>query len=402
LLPFLPFAITDEAMSTPPPPSTPQGHNDAGNEEEAINKNKKTKKTVYLIRHAESEENRRLGSLKNAYSSVFRHWTLPAMSDLVATAELVNIPAQVDSSVSVVGQAQIENMADTLKRHNFVQASGIQLVVHSPLLRARETCFGMLQCRATTSAAAATTAATNSDPDANGNDDCINSEEMEQYALHASVQRVEELHLLTEKTPLEWIPGPYMREQFRARIAAFEEWLHEQPESVVAVVGHSQYFRSMLNLPYKFNNCDVWKVQFDYSSSAVEKDTTTTVTTRNDDTSATTAIHPPQQQAAAATTTTTIASSVSAATATKSSFFSNWMPTMTVQRGSEATCSLDNGEQQPGSSSSINNFNSEGGDAVSSSSLLPPQWSSLELVYKCNIASEKDDDDDAQAPSVEE
>ena len=84
-----------------------------------------------------------------------RQWTLPAMSDLVATAELVNLPAQVDSDVSAIGQAQIQSMADTLQRDNFVQACGIQLVVHSPLLRARETCFGMLQCR-TGSAATAT------------------------------------------------------------------------------------------------------------------------------------------------------------------------------------------------------------------------------------------------------
>jgi len=40
-----------------------------------------------------------------------------------------------------------------------------------------------------------------------------------------------------------------------------------QPEDVIAVVGHSQYFKSMLSLDYKFGNCDVWELQFEYSAS---------------------------------------------------------------------------------------------------------------------------------------
>jgi hypothetical protein len=39
--------------------------------------------------------------------------------------------------------------------------------------------------------------------------------------------------------------------------------LQTQPEETVAVVGHSQYFKAMLGLDFKFGNCDVWQVQFD-------------------------------------------------------------------------------------------------------------------------------------------
>jgi broad specificity phosphatase PhoE len=353
--------MTDEAMSMPP---SPQGDNDDAG------KATKKKKTVYLIRHAESEENRRLGSLKNAFGSM-RQWTLPAMSDLVATAELVNLPAQVDSDVSAIGQAQIQSMADTLQRDNFVQACGIQLVVHSPLLRARETCFGMLQCR-TGSAATATNDAQDANSDSNNKD----------YALHAAVQRVEELQLLTEKTPMEWIPGQYMKEQFRARIAAFEDWLHEQPETVVAVVGHSQYFRAMLNLPYKFDNCDVWKVQFDYDSQSrgvPNVDTTTTTTT-------TTTSNTTQQ----GTTSSSGSGSVDTTNTTiKSSFFSNWMPSI-MKRGNDDD---DNDDSTPAPALPRNNVG-EPSDNSSSLLLLPPQWSSLELLYKCSIVSSKNEDDD--------
>jgi hypothetical protein len=66
--------------------------------------------------------------------------------------------------------------------------------------------------------------------------------------------------------PSEWIPGNYGN--FQARIAKFEEWLETQPEETVAVVGHSQYFKAMLGLDFKFGNCDVWQVQFDGTDSS--------------------------------------------------------------------------------------------------------------------------------------
>merc|ERR1712232_396638 len=47
------------------------------------------------------------------------------------------------------------------------------------------------------------------------------------------------------------------------RIDEFQTWLVQQPERVVFVVGHSQYFRTMLKLNYNFTNCSVWRVNFD-------------------------------------------------------------------------------------------------------------------------------------------
>lgn len=188
-----------------------------------------TTKTVYFIRHAESEENRRIASLGNVFGNLKR-FSLPASNDVMASLHLINIPAQVDSSVSENGKAQIANMAEQLRAANFLETAQVELVVHSPLQRAQETSEGLLQCRA---------------PDLK------------------AVKRVEVLDLLREKTPAEWIPGNYA--SLRRRMDAFEDWLAEQPERVIAVVGHSQYFKAILNLTYKFGNCDVWKVQFDPS-----------------------------------------------------------------------------------------------------------------------------------------
>lgn len=63
-------------------------------------------KTLYLIRHAESLENERIGCLQRSLSDVGR-LSLPRMSDLRRSVELINVPAQVDSDVSSVGWDQV-------------------------------------------------------------------------------------------------------------------------------------------------------------------------------------------------------------------------------------------------------------------------------------------------------
>jgi len=194
------------------------------------------KKKIYLIRHAESEENRRVAALSRTFQNLKR-FSLPKASDLSTSTELLNISAQVDSNVSDIGASQIAHMGEKIRDDKFVESSGIQLVVHSPLLRARQTSEGMLGCMT-----------------ASSSDDAVE----EKRAI--SVSRVVETDLLLEKKPAEWTPMYY--DQFRKRISDFETWLGEQPEEVIAIVGHSQYFKAMLKLDDKFGNCEVWKVDF--------------------------------------------------------------------------------------------------------------------------------------------
>jgi phosphohistidine phosphatase SixA len=182
-------------------------------------------KIIYLIRHAESEENRRLGSLRRCFTDLGR-FTLPSYDDVAASASLVNVPAQIDSNVSEIGRLQIEQMAQKLKEENFVEK--LDLVAYSPLLRAKQTSEGMLGYSA------------------NGNPARL---------------RIVELPLLVEKTPSEWIPGN--SGSLYQRIGDLKDWLTSQDESNICLVGHSQYFKAMLGLNFKFANCDVWKVKFD-------------------------------------------------------------------------------------------------------------------------------------------
>jgi broad specificity phosphatase PhoE len=209
-------------------------------------------KTIYLIRHAESEENRRIASLGRIFSGLGK-FTLPSKSDLKASVELLNVTAQVDSNVSAVGTRQISSMALQLKQVDFLRTAGIALVAHSPLLRARQTCEGILDC----------VAAGSSSSTENG--------EVSPLKKVEPVQRVVEVDLLAEKTPQEWTPLYYST--FLKRIDNFELWLSEQPEDTIAIVGHSQYFKAMLGLDFKFGNCDVWKVTFDDSKKKQERRT---------------------------------------------------------------------------------------------------------------------------------
>ena len=199
-------------------------------------RNNGAKKKIFLIRHAESEENRRIAALSRTFQKLKR-FSLPNASDVSTSTELLNVSAQVDSDVSEIGARQIAHMGEKIRKDNFVESSGIDLVVHSPLLRARQTSEGMLGCMT-----------------ASSSDDTIEEKRAN------SVTRVAETDLLLEKKPVEWTP--IYHDQFLQRISEFEAWLGKQPEEVIAIVGHSQYFKAMLGLDDKFGNCEVWEVDF--------------------------------------------------------------------------------------------------------------------------------------------
>jgi broad specificity phosphatase PhoE len=269
-------------------------------------------KTIYLIRHAESEENRRIASLGRIFSGLGK-FTLPSKSDLKASVELLNVTAQVDSNVSAVGTRQISTMALQLKQHDFLRTAGIALVAHSPLLRARQTCEGVLDCVASSST------------DGTG--------EVTPLKIVEPVQRVVEVDLLAEKTPQEWTPLYFST--FLKRIDNFESWLAEQPEDTIAIVGHSQYFKAMLGLDFKFGNCDVWKVTFDDSQKR-----------RNE-----------------ADSSTPVAAATAAAAATVEPSATN------DPNDKDTTTTLGSGWT------------------------LPPQYTNLALLYKCDVRSSKKEDE---------
>jgi broad specificity phosphatase PhoE len=216
-------------------------------------------KTVFLIRHAHSLENQRIASMFSCLGDLGR-FSLPKRSDVGASLELLNISANHDAPISDTGMGQCAVMKRMLSEFNFVATHKIQLVAHSPLIRAKQTCAELLGC--------------SSDQVVEENPGKPEEEEVkfqpetsETMATAAApgypepIQRVVNLSLLLEKTHMEWVPGN--SGSFEKRVLDFQTWLGQQPESVVAVVGHSQFFKLLLNLPFKFDNVDVYQVQFD-------------------------------------------------------------------------------------------------------------------------------------------
>lgn len=230
-------------------------------------------KTVYLIRHAHSLENQRISSMFSCFGDLSR-FSMPKKEDVGASLELLKL--EHDAPLSDHGLKQCELMKALLRENSFVENSKIELVVHSPLQRAKQTCEELVGCSSEETldppikngksisesfrqsfAASATTTTTTA------------TTKTEEKPYPKPIQRVVGLCLLEEKHQLEWVPGNTAG--FEKRVVEFQQWLGQQPESVVCVVGHSQYFKRMLELPFKFDNTDVYKVSFDPQKTTPNK-----------------------------------------------------------------------------------------------------------------------------------
>lgn len=126
----------------------------------------------------------------------------------------------IDSPLSEEGNQQIAFVSELLRNDDFIGRYNPQLHVHSPLQRARDTHAGLFP-----------------------------------ESLRA------ELECLREITPTEYLFSP-SRRALQRRIAEFESWLEERDETSIVAVGHSQYFRLMLDSDHVMENCSVLHCTF--------------------------------------------------------------------------------------------------------------------------------------------
>merc|ERR1719204_1173635 len=90
-----------------------------------------TRKTLYCIRHAQSEYNAAVRNPKTWLNTDFwRNWFDPKIRDPL---------------LSTTGKQQVASVASTLDSCRFLSTFDIGLVVTSPLQRATDTMFGILQ-----------------------------------------------------------------------------------------------------------------------------------------------------------------------------------------------------------------------------------------------------------------
>eukprot|EP00591_Stephanopyxis_turris_P004065 CAMPEP_0195510616 /NCGR_PEP_ID=MMETSP0794_2-20130614/3210_1 /TAXON_ID=515487 /ORGANISM="Stephanopyxis turris, Strain CCMP 815" /LENGTH=205 /DNA_ID=CAMNT_0040638069 /DNA_START=124 /DNA_END=738 /DNA_ORIENTATION=- len=108
---------------------------------------KSNTKIIYLIRHAESEENANLAGLKNVCNAISR-FHLPSKDDTNKMTQLIGgvLKGYNDEPLSDYGRSQSKAMGELLSMEKFLETEQVELVVHSPLVRARDTCKAMLGC----------------------------------------------------------------------------------------------------------------------------------------------------------------------------------------------------------------------------------------------------------------
>ena len=127
-----------------------------------------------------------------------------------------------------------------LAEDQFWQKLNPDLIVCSPLIRAKETCEGVLP--------------------------------MDRKGLNVTI-----LPDLEEATPYEHVFSRTLLQ----RIERFKHWLAHCDEETIVVVGHSQYFKKMLGRASLMRNCDVWKVTVNCAANEPQGNNTTTKTTNN-------------------------------------------------------------------------------------------------------------------------
>ena len=192
------------------------------------------KKTIYLIRHAESEENVKMHGLQEVGMSLYER-RMPSSKDLTNSLSFISSAAKgdTDSDLSPQGKEQVKELfriLDTDSQKNLHSiVNDVDIIGHSPLIRARETCYGVFG--------------------------------LDKNEKHENVM---ELMCLEEATPWETVVQG-RKNTVHKRIEKLKLWIENQNDATtIALVGHSEYFMIMLGISRaeKFWNCDVWKVDY--------------------------------------------------------------------------------------------------------------------------------------------
>ena len=217
-----------------------------------------TEKTVYLIRHAESLENVAYKGARSVQAS-YAARKLPDPKDVGDAFKLafrMFRPEVMNAPLSQVGEQQVTQLHSNLAKDQFWEKLKRQendnqrlLLAHSPLVRAKQTAYGALLGPPKLA------------PEATADD-----------VTDVTIVRLDSLREVNPKEIIGDAIMPWKKKKtVDDRIEQFQEWIQSRPEDTIVVVGHSVYFKRMLNLPKTFDNCDVWEAKFDTSPRAEVK-----------------------------------------------------------------------------------------------------------------------------------
>ncbi len=187
-------------------------------------------KRVILIRHAQSQENVKVYGICEGLIDMRQGKLSSIGAVLTGSCSLLN--STLDSPLSELGKRQIADMKLILRTARFWEKVCPEVVLHSPLQRARDTLYGTL-------------------PPPLGRVGMV----------------IRELADLREATPYEHVVSASLND----RIRAFEAILRSEEyagKKTIVVCGHSQYFKKMLGMKIMMQNNDVWEVEFGFERGA--------------------------------------------------------------------------------------------------------------------------------------
>lgn len=178
-------------------------------------------KTIYFIRHAESQNNKDKKTLKDAFYNITQG-KIPTKSPFGAIVRCSQIP--MDSEISEKGKEQISIQRGNLRRDNFLEKNNIEIIFHSPLIRSLITCHELFKVR---------------------------------FKSSSSRIKLKEYSELYEQCISEWIGYNNMED----RVLKVKTQLLERYEKSIVLVGHNTFFRKLLDLEdnIKIENCSIWK-----------------------------------------------------------------------------------------------------------------------------------------------
>ena len=166
---------------------------------------------MWLVRHAESENN----VSKRTFRSTFGSGRLPATrAEWVSVGQLPLV--RMDTPLSAHGRRQAEAQRAVLDAADFVARERPELVLHSPLVRARDTCLTLFG------------------------------------GLEGGGPAVEQFDELYERSISEHL----WRSWLQPRVARFTAHLLSRPERRIVAVGHSSFFEEMCGAV--MGNVSVW------------------------------------------------------------------------------------------------------------------------------------------------
>lgn len=124
--------------------SAVQGSENNAAEGNADVSNMQNHRRIYLVRHAESQNNVAKRDAFRAWQRWSRSiWDSPSRQEWHSISTLLAVP--MDTDLSPNGEQMTRALKDILQASNFLQDNQIELIVHSPLIRARRTCLNVFE-----------------------------------------------------------------------------------------------------------------------------------------------------------------------------------------------------------------------------------------------------------------